>query len=86
MSQLLGGGHVMLSTPTASGKSLAYNLPVLHAMASDPDARAIYIFPTKALAQDQLRALRYAHSNTTKLVVSYEGVLPTRPPLALILV
>lgn len=44
---LLKGGHLMLCTPTASGKSLAYHLPVLHAAATDPAARAIYIFPTK---------------------------------------
>lgn len=58
VEQLLSRGHVMLATPTASGKSLAYNLPVLHAAATQPEARAVYIFPTKALAHDQLRALR----------------------------
>lgn len=42
ISQLIGGGHVMLATPTASGKSLAYNLPVLHAMLQDPKASAVY--------------------------------------------
>ena len=52
---LIGGGHVMLSTPTASGKSLGYTVPALHAMATSAEARAIFIFPTKALAQDQLR-------------------------------
>eukprot|EP00964_Phaeocystis_antarctica_P026653 scaffold15017_cov64-Phaeocystis_antarctica.AAC.2 len=55
---LAGCDAVMLATPTASGKSLAYNVPCLHAVATDAAARAIYIFPTKALAQDQLRALR----------------------------
>ncbi|KAL1530051.1 hypothetical protein AB1Y20_000973 [Prymnesium parvum] len=55
---LLEGGHVMLCTPTASGKSLGYVIPTLHTMATSEKARAIYIFPTKALAQDQLRALR----------------------------
>ena len=55
---LAGRDAVMLATPTASGKSLAYNVPCLHAVATDAAARAIYIFPTKALAQDQLRALR----------------------------
>lgn len=55
---LICGGHVMLATPTASGKSLGYNVPTLQAMASSDEARALYIFPTKALAQDQLRALR----------------------------
>jgi DEAD/DEAH box helicase domain-containing protein len=48
------GEHVILSTGTASGKTLAYNLPVLSALIEDPNARALYLFPTKALAQDQL--------------------------------
>ncbi len=51
------GQHVILSTGTASGKTLAYNLPVLEVMLADPHARALYLFPTKALAQDQLRSL-----------------------------
>lgn len=50
------GRHVVLSTGTASGKSLAYQLPILSAMASDPRARALYLSPTKALGHDQLRA------------------------------
>jgi DEAD/DEAH box helicase domain-containing protein len=50
-------GHVMVTTATASGKSLAFNLPVLHTLAADPRARALYLYPTKALAQDQARAL-----------------------------
>ena len=48
---LLRGRHVALSTPTGSGKSLAYNVPVLHAMLADGDARALYLFPTKAHEQ-----------------------------------
>lgn len=52
------GQHVILSTGTASGKTLAYNLPVLEVLLADPRARALYLFPTKALAQDQLRSLR----------------------------
>ncbi len=52
------GQHVILSTGTASGKTLAYNLPVLEVLLTDPRARALYLFPTKALAQDQLRSLR----------------------------
>ena len=52
------GRHFGVVTATASGKSLCYNLPVLEAIGSDPKARALYLFPTKALAQDQLRALR----------------------------
>jgi DEAD/DEAH box helicase domain-containing protein len=51
------GHHVTVTTSTASGKTLCYNLPVLEALESDPRARALYLFPTKALAQDQLRTL-----------------------------
>src|SRR6202000_3476723 len=50
------GRHVVISTGTASGKSLAYQLPVLNALAADPRARALYLSPTKALGHDQLRA------------------------------
>jgi DEAD/DEAH box helicase domain-containing protein len=51
------GRNVMITTGTASGKTLAFNLPVLSALASDPKRRALYLYPTKALAQDQARAL-----------------------------
>ena len=51
------GEHVVVATGTASGKSLAFNLPVLSAIAADPKTRALYLYPTKALAQDQARAL-----------------------------
>jgi DEAD/DEAH box helicase domain-containing protein len=51
------GENVVVTTGTASGKSLAFNLPVLDAIARDPKARAIYLYPTKALSQDQARAL-----------------------------
>ncbi|HEY81405.1 MAG TPA: DEAD/DEAH box helicase [Caldilineae bacterium] len=54
----LAGHHTLVVTPTASGKTLAYNLPVLHWLLNDPDARALYLFPTKALAQDQLQTLQ----------------------------
>jgi DEAD/DEAH box helicase domain-containing protein len=50
--------NVCVVTPTASGKTLCYNLPVLDAVARDPTARALYLFPTKALAADQLVELR----------------------------
>ena len=53
----LGGHHVAVATGTASGKSLAYHLPALQALLTDPSATALYLFPTKALAQDQLRFL-----------------------------
>ncbi|MBI5515445.1 MAG: DEAD/DEAH box helicase [Deltaproteobacteria bacterium] len=51
------GRPFLAATPTASGKSLCYNLPVLQKVALEPDARALYVFPTRALAQDQKRAL-----------------------------
>ncbi|MBD0337948.1 MAG: DEAD/DEAH box helicase [Thermoleophilia bacterium] len=51
------GEHVVVTTGTASGKTLAFNLPVLDSLARDPKRRALYLYPTKALAQDQLRAL-----------------------------
>jgi len=51
------GAHVAVATGTASGKSLAYHLPILERLILDPEANALYLFPTKALAQDQLRGL-----------------------------
>jgi DEAD/DEAH box helicase domain-containing protein len=51
------GGHVMVTTGTASGKTLAFNLPVLDALTTEPKNRALYLYPTKALAQDQARTL-----------------------------
>jgi DEAD/DEAH box helicase domain-containing protein len=51
------GEHLVVVTPTASGKTLCYNLPVLDRILKEPDARALYLFPTKALAQDQLAEL-----------------------------
>jgi DEAD/DEAH box helicase domain-containing protein len=51
------GEHILVTTGTASGKSLAFNLPVLAALAEEPKLRALYLYPTKALAQDQVRAL-----------------------------
>ncbi len=52
------GLDVVVTTPTASGKSLCYNLPVFDALLRDPTARALYLYPTKALARDQVAALR----------------------------
>ena len=51
------GGHVIVTTGTASGKTLAFNLPVLDELARQPKSRALYLYPTKALAQDQARTL-----------------------------
>jgi DEAD/DEAH box helicase domain-containing protein len=52
--------NVVVVTPTASGKTLCYNLPVLNRLLADPGARAMYLFPTKALAEDQLHELQTA--------------------------
>src|SRR5579862_4916967 len=58
---LIAQGHnVVVVTPTASGKTLCYNLPVLNLLLADPGARAMYLFPTKALAEDQLHELTTA--------------------------
>jgi superfamily II DNA or RNA helicase len=51
------GNNVVVVTPTASGKTLCYNLPVLNAILENSDTRSLYLFPTKALAQDQLAIL-----------------------------
>ena len=50
----LAGQSFVVPTPTASGKTLCYNLPVLHTILQEPQARALYLFPTKALSQDQM--------------------------------
>ena len=52
------GNHTVIVTPTASGKTLCYNLPVVGSMIDKPASRALYLFPTKALAQDQVAELR----------------------------
>jgi len=52
------GVHTVVATPTASGKSLIYNLPVVEALLKNPDSRALYLFPLKALARDQLGTLQ----------------------------
>ncbi|TMB54829.1 MAG: DEAD/DEAH box helicase, partial [Chloroflexi bacterium] len=72
------GRNVCVVTPTASGKTLCYNLPVLDAVARDPTARALYMFPTKALAADQLVELR-ALADTAQLPLkthTYDGDTP----------
>jgi DEAD/DEAH box helicase domain-containing protein len=57
IQQTLLGKNVVVVTPTASGKTLCYNIPVLHSVLTNPDTRALYLFPTKALAQDQMEEL-----------------------------
>lgn len=54
----LAGKNVVVVTPTASGKTFCYNLPVIQSILEDPSSRALYLFPTKALSQDQLTELQ----------------------------
>ena len=73
------GKNVVVVTPTASGKTLCYNLPVLNSILENPDTRALYIFPTKALAQDQLAELQDlgGRIGDTFGVFTYDGDTPT---------
>jgi DEAD/DEAH box helicase domain-containing protein len=57
LAHVAAGCNIVVTTPTASGKTLCYNLPVLDAVLRDPASRALYLFPTKALAQDQMAEL-----------------------------
>lgn len=73
------GRNVVVVTPTASGKTLCYNLPVLNAVLENPGARALYLFPTKALAQDQLAELHSLNQalDETFGVFTYDGDTPS---------
>jgi DEAD/DEAH box helicase domain-containing protein len=74
---LAKGGHCVVVTPTASGKTLCYNLPVLQALLTEPAARALYLFPTKALAQDQLAELEELARALPELRIhTYDGDTP----------
>jgi DEAD/DEAH box helicase domain-containing protein len=72
------GKNVVMVTPTASGKTLCYNLPVLNAVLEDSDSRALYLFPTKALAQDQLAELHDLNQRLDSRfgVFTYDGDTP----------
>src|SRR5262245_28097324 len=77
LSVLAKGGHAVVVTPTASGKTLCYNLPVLQALLTEPAARALYLFPTKALAQDQLAELEeLARALPDLRIYTYDGDTP----------
>src|SRR3954454_1283857 len=66
----------IVTTGTASGKSLCFNLPTLHALLSKPTARALYLYPTKALAQDQARALNAFGLSRHVRPAIYDGDTP----------
>jgi DEAD/DEAH box helicase domain-containing protein len=69
------GNHVIVTTGTASGKTLAFNLPILDALAREPKLRALYLYPTKALAQDQIRAVAELKPPRIKPAI-YDGDTP----------
>jgi DEAD/DEAH box helicase domain-containing protein len=80
----LAGEHVAVVTPTASGKTLCYNLPVLHSLLTDPTARALYLFPTKALAQDQLDDLQSWNQTLTSVVHDPQSAAASlQPPISI---
>ena len=72
------GRNVTVVTPTASGKTLCYNLPVLQTLIERPDARALYLFPTKALSQDQQSELNdnIIYGSLPVKVATYDGDTP----------
>ncbi len=72
------GKNVVIVTPTASGKTLCYNLPILNAILENSDTRALYLFPTKALAQDQLAELYDLNQRLENCfgVFTYDGDTP----------
>jgi DEAD/DEAH box helicase domain-containing protein len=70
------GEHLVVTTGTASGKTLAFNLPVLDALARVPKSRVLYLYPTKALAQDQFRALNGYRVPRLRPAI-YDGDTPT---------
>ena len=75
-AHVLAGRNVVTITPTASGKTLCYNAPVLNAILQDPSARALYLFPTKALAQDQLAELHALSQLVTQASACGQGEAP----------
>ncbi len=84
-SRALHGEHIMVVAASASGKSLCYHLPILDTLIKTPDARALYLFPTKALAQDQFNSINHLiHALPEPLateglpVSTYDGDSPTR--------
>src|SRR5678816_591474 len=71
------GEHLVTVTPTASGKTLCFNLPVLQSLVQQPEGRVLYLYPTKALAQDQLAELtELAKSLPDLRMFTYDGDTP----------
>lgn len=75
---IMRGEHLVVATPTASGKSLCYNLPILQQLHGDAQMRALYLFPTKALARDQEAAVRALMTESGLAIgaITYDGDTP----------
>ena len=78
--KIMDGENIAVVSGTASGKTLAYNLPVIDSLLKQPEGKALYLFPTKALAQDQLSNLRkilsqLRNANTLRADI-YDGDTP----------
>ncbi len=74
----LAGQNVVVATPTASGKSLCFQVPVLHDWLEDRSSRALFLYPTKALAQDQIKALRELAGDRCPELATYDGDTSTQ--------
>jgi DEAD/DEAH box helicase domain-containing protein len=76
LDRVRSGQHLIVTTPTASGKSLCYNAPILETLLAEPAARALYLFPTKALAQDQRGKLEALGLRSEIGTATYDGDTP----------
>ncbi|MCJ1411001.1 hypothetical protein MMC19_005089 [Ptychographa xylographoides] len=80
INNLYDGNNVIIATSTSSGKSLIYQVPMLHELEQDPESRGMYIFPTKALAQDQRRSMKelmsYMPGLENSIVETFDGDTP----------
>ncbi|MCJ1436694.1 hypothetical protein MMC27_006075 [Xylographa pallens] len=80
INNLYDGNNVIVATSTSSGKSLIYQVPMLYELENDPDSRGMYIFPTKALAQDQRRSMKelmgYMPGLENAIVETFDGDTP----------
>lgn len=76
LEEIFAGHNVVIAAGTAAGKTLCYLLPIVQALADDRTARALLLYPTKALAQDQLRKLTGFGAGETFLAATYDGDTP----------
>ncbi len=85
IENILSGKNVVIVTPTASGKTLCYNLPVVNTILEKPESRALYLFPTKALSQDQVAELHQLVSDLDADIRTYtfDGDTPRSTRIAI---